>query len=91
MAKGTFKIGTELNGSDIAFKDNIMIVAAQLRRLTLWYLFLCIAFYVDGWWGPNATTGIFIAAAITDWLDGYLARKVVFVQTTKKKFQDILM
>ncbi|XP_057522683.1 CDP-diacylglycerol--glycerol-3-phosphate 3-phosphatidyltransferase 2 [Amaranthus tricolor] len=33
-------------------------------------------FYANSWWGATATTSIFVAAAITDWLDGYLARKM---------------
>ncbi|KAI3470441.1 hypothetical protein Pfo_027104 [Paulownia fortunei] len=37
---------------------------------------LVYTFYVESWWGPTATVGIFIAAASTDWLDGYLARKM---------------
>ncbi|KAJ0987704.1 hypothetical protein J5N97_006060 [Dioscorea zingiberensis] len=33
-------------------------------------------FYMDGRWATTATTSIFVGAAITDWLDGYLARKM---------------
>ncbi|MCI24532.1 CDP-diacylglycerol-glycerol-3-phosphate 3-phosphatidyltransferase-like, partial [Trifolium medium] len=33
-------------------------------------------FYMDGWQGTAVTTSIFTAAAVTDWLDGYIARKM---------------
>jgi len=48
---------------------------------------------MDGWRGTVATTSIFTAAAVTDWLDGYIARKVptlnlssLFVHLTLKPF-----
>ncbi|TYI99507.1 hypothetical protein E1A91_A13G022600v1 [Gossypium mustelinum] len=40
---------------------------------------LIFTFSVDSWWGRTATTSIFMAAAITDWLDGYIARRVCFL------------
>eukprot|EP00252_Welwitschia_mirabilis_P025157 TRINITY_DN7753_c0_g1_i1.p1 TRINITY_DN7753_c0_g1~~TRINITY_DN7753_c0_g1_i1.p1 ORF type:complete len:209 (-),score=23.22 TRINITY_DN7753_c0_g1_i1:87-713(-) len=33
------------------------------------------SFYLNGSWAPIVSTGIFVVAAVTDWLDGYLARR----------------
>ena len=35
-----------------------------------------ILIYIDGWWTYLASAALFGLAAITDWLDGYLARKL---------------
>ncbi|XP_027365131.1 CDP-diacylglycerol--glycerol-3-phosphate 3-phosphatidyltransferase 2-like [Abrus precatorius] len=37
---------------------------------------LVATFYMDGWRGTAATTSIFVAASLTDWLDGYIARRM---------------
>lgn len=37
---------------------------------------LIAVFYFNGWWVTMATTSIFVAAAATDWLDGYIARRM---------------
>ncbi|TDQ57446.1 CDP-diacylglycerol--glycerol-3-phosphate 3-phosphatidyltransferase [Mesocricetibacter intestinalis] len=43
--------------------------------------FFVIAFYLPFTWAPLLTTLIFFIASVTDWLDGYLARK--WKQTTR--------
>ncbi|RDX66946.1 CDP-diacylglycerol--glycerol-3-phosphate 3-phosphatidyltransferase 1, chloroplastic, partial [Mucuna pruriens] len=42
---------------------------------------LVATFYMDGWRGTVVTTSIFTAAAVTDWLDGYIARKMKMKST----------
>ncbi|MCO5576228.1 hypothetical protein L7F22_030037 [Adiantum nelumboides] len=37
---------------------------------------LIIVFYSNQWWANLVVAGIFVVAAITDWLDGFLARKM---------------
>ncbi|KAH9303367.1 hypothetical protein KI387_014950, partial [Taxus chinensis] len=38
---------------------------------------LIAAFYLNGSWATTTTTSIFVAAAATDWLDGYIARRTM--------------
>ncbi|KAK1321776.1 hypothetical protein QJS10_CPA03g01348 [Acorus calamus] len=66
-----------INGGDQKQKQRLLTLPTVLTlgRVASVPLLVC-TFYMNGWWGTTATTGIFIAAAITDWLDGYLARKV---------------
>ncbi|KAG2403701.1 CDP-diacylglycerol--glycerol-3-phosphate 3-phosphatidyltransferase [Vigna angularis] len=42
---------------------------------------LVATFFMDGWRGTVVTTSIFTAAAVTDWLDGYIARKMKMKST----------
>lgn len=46
-----------------------------LLRIVLIPVFILV-YYLPGSWAPLASAGIFSIAAITDWFDGYLARRL---------------
>lgn len=46
-----------------------------LLRIALIPVFV-LFFYVPWAWSPALTAGVFTLAAVTDWLDGYLARRL---------------
>ncbi len=50
---------------------NLLTVA----RILLIPVFV-VVYYLPVEWAAEAATGIFVAAAVTDWLDGYLARRM---------------
>lgn len=53
------------------------------KRIPTWLTVLRIVllpvivavFYIDAWWARPVSAALFAIAGITDWLDGYLARK----------------
>lgn len=56
-----------------AMKLNIPTILTLFRVVLI--PFFVIAFYLPFTWAPLLTTAIFFVASVTDWLDGYLARK----------------
>ncbi|QLB12893.1 CDP-diacylglycerol--glycerol-3-phosphate 3-phosphatidyltransferase [Bisgaardia hudsonensis] len=54
-------------------KLNIPTILTIFRAILI--PFFVVAFYLPFSWAPFLTTLIFFIAAITDWFDGYLARK----------------
>ncbi len=50
---------------------NLLTVA----RIVLIPVFV-VVYYLPAPWSATAATAIFVAAAVTDWLDGYLARRL---------------
>lgn len=54
-------------------KFNIPTILTLFRVILI--PFFVLAFYLPFTWAPFITTAIFFIASITDWFDGYLARK----------------
>ncbi|MFZ7173808.1 CDP-diacylglycerol--glycerol-3-phosphate 3-phosphatidyltransferase [[Pasteurella] aerogenes] len=54
-------------------KINIPTILTLFRVVLI--PFFVIAFYLPFTWAPLLTTAIFFVASVTDWFDGYLARK----------------
>lgn len=58
---------------------NVALSLTLLRIALIPLLIVC--FYVSSAWGYTATILVFVLAALTDWLDGYIARSMQ--QTSK--------
>ncbi|PWZ23765.1 Cardiolipin synthase (CMP-forming), mitochondrial [Zea mays] len=68
--------------SNNRIKNHALLLQTQYTSFGFYWALLFIpaykffAFYMEGPWAAMTTTDIFLAAAVTDWLDGYIARKM---------------
>ncbi|KAK7272781.1 hypothetical protein RIF29_13820 [Crotalaria pallida] len=65
-------MGSEINSNSKLLTLPTILTLARIAAVPL----LVATFYLDGRRGTAACTIIFTAAAVTDWLDGYIARKM---------------
>eukprot|EP00267_Zea_mays_P046741 XP_020399135.1 uncharacterized protein LOC109942123 [Zea mays] len=70
------------SGREEGIKNHALLLQTQYTSFGFYWALLFIpaykffAFYMEGPWAAMTTTGIFLAVAVTDWLDGYIARKM---------------
>ena len=57
-------------------------ILAVLRAYGCWSPIAHTVWYSQAAWAPQACAGIFLAAAFTDFLDGYLARNMVTISVS---------
>lgn len=74
-----------MSSQDSGFRKNLPNYLTYFRIAVI--PLLIIVFYVTGEWSYALTSGLFLMAGITDWLDGYVAR-LWNVQTSIGRFLD---
>ncbi|GMT40801.1 MAG: CDP-diacylglycerol--glycerol-3-phosphate 3-phosphatidyltransferase [bacterium] len=61
-------------GESVAVPLNVPNLLTLLRILLIPFFF--VVYVIDAGWSNQVATVIFVVAAITDWLDGYMARRL---------------
>ncbi|PWZ33350.1 Cardiolipin synthase (CMP-forming), mitochondrial [Zea mays] len=69
-------------GREEGIKNHALLLQTKYTSFGFYWALLFIpaykffAFYMEGPWAAMTTTSIFLAVVVTDWLDGYIARKM---------------